>query len=117
MLSKDELVKLQRSTIGELSHQFEIVSGQTNDQPAECYNLAVRVDALAWRLKKTSTFGGFDIFIKAIDVHIGIPTTMTRTLPLIKYIDDLTLNLVRATMKVKRYYGQEYNLQNLQWTH
>jgi hypothetical protein len=115
-LSKDQLVKLQRSITGELSHQFEMVSGQTDDQLAECYNLAVRVDALAWRLKKTDTFGGFDIFIKPIDVHAGIPATMPRTLPLIEYIDDLTLKLVRATMKFKRYYGQEYDLQDLQWT-
>ena len=116
LLSKDQLVKLQASTTGELSHQFEMMSGQTDDQLAECYNLAVRVDALAWRLKKTDTIGGFDIFIKAIDVHTGIPANMPRSLPLIDYIDDLTLKLVRATMKFKRYYGQEYDLQDLQWT-
>jgi hypothetical protein len=115
-LSKDQLVKLQASTTGELSHKFEMMSGQTDDQLAECYNLAVRVDALAWRLKKTDTIGGFDIFIKPIDVNAGIPNRMPKTLPLIDYIDDLTLKLVRATMKFKRYYGQEYDLQDLQWS-
>jgi hypothetical protein len=46
MLSTDQLVKLQASTIEELSHKFEMMSGQTDDQLAKCYNLAIRVDAL-----------------------------------------------------------------------
>jgi hypothetical protein len=116
LLSKDKPVKLQTSTTGELSHEFKMMSGQTDNQLAECYNLSVRVDALAWHLKKTDTIGGFDIFIQTIDVHAAMPHIMPRTLPVIDYIDDLTLKLVRATMKFKRYYGQEYDLQDLQWT-
>jgi hypothetical protein len=116
LLSKDQLVKLQTSTTAELSHKFEMMSGQTDDQLAECYNLAVRVDALGWRLKKTDTIGGFDIFINPIDIYGGIPTVMPKTLPLIDFIDDLSLKLVRATMKFKRYYGQDYDLQDLQWS-
>ena len=116
LLSKDQLVKLQRSTTEELGHQFQMMSGQTDDQLAECYNLAVRVDALAWRLKKTDTMGGFDIFVRPIDINQALPNPMPRTLPLIDYIDDLTLKLVRASMRFKRYYGQEYDLQDLQWS-
>jgi hypothetical protein len=116
LLSKDQLVKLQTSTTSELSHKFEMMSGQTDDQLAECYNLAVRVDALGWRLKKTDTISGFEIFIQPIDIYAGIPAVMPKTLPLIDYIDDLSLKLVRATMKFKRYYGQEYDLQDLQWS-
>jgi hypothetical protein len=115
LLSKDQLVKLQGSTTGELSHQFEMMSGQTDDQLSDVYNLAVRVDALSWRLKKTDTIAGFDIFVRALDIR-KIPSRMPRTLPLIGFIDDLSLNLVRATMKFKRYYGQEYDLQDLQWS-
>jgi hypothetical protein len=67
-------------------------------------------------LKKTDTIEGFDIFIKPIKIHTGIPAIMPPTLPLIDYIDDLNLKLVHATMKFTQYYGQEYDLQDLQWT-
>jgi hypothetical protein len=57
--------------------------------------------------------GGFDIFLGTISV----PTTpMPNGVSLFDQIETLTEEHVGATMYFKRYYGQRYNIQYVQWS-
>jgi hypothetical protein len=112
-LSADALIKLQKTVTEGMTHKFSLMSHHSDDQLVDCYNLALRIDTLKNRLKETDTIGGFDIF----ETPVTQPTTtMPRELRLIDKIDALSETLVRAAMKFKRYYGQTYDIQDLQWS-
>jgi hypothetical protein len=112
-LSADALLKLQKSSTIGMTNKFALMNHTTDDQLVECYNLSLRIEELKTRLKKNDTISGFDIFEQVLTQ----PTTlMPRELPLIAQIDDLTEALVRSSMKFKRYYGQPYDVQDLQWS-
>ena len=111
-LTADALIKLQKATTEGMAHKFSLMSHNSDDQLVDCYNLTLRVEELKARLKETDTISGFDIFETALSVPVD-PMLDSR---LLDNLDTLTEPLVRATMKFKRYYGQSYDLQNLQWS-
>jgi uncharacterized membrane protein YgcG len=112
-LSADALIKLQKATTEGMTHKFSLMSHQSDDQLVDCYNLTLRIEELKQRLKETDTIGGFDIFESAIRTP---QDPMPRELRLIDTSDLMTELLVRASMKFKRYYGQTYDVQDLQWS-
>jgi hypothetical protein len=71
----------------------------------------LRVEELKTRMKETNTISGFDIFETITSTPVDL---MTADVRLIKKVDDMTEQLVRSSMKCKRYYGQTYYVQNLQ---
>jgi hypothetical protein len=112
-LSADALIKLQKTVTEGMTLKFSLMSHHSDDQLVDCYNLALRIDTLKTRLKETDTIGGFDIF----ETPVTQPSTlMPPELRLIDKIDTLTESLVRAAMKFQRYYGQTYDIQDLQWS-
>jgi hypothetical protein len=112
-LSADALIKLQKTVTEGMTLKFSLMSHHSDDQLVDCYNLALRIDTLKNRLKETDTIGGFDIF----ETPVTQPSAqMPRELRLIDKIDVLSEPLVRAAMKFKRYYGQTYDIQDLQWS-
>jgi hypothetical protein len=112
-LSADALIKLQKTVTEGMTLKFSLMSHHSDDQLVDCYNLALRIDTLKNRLKETDTIGGFDIFETAVTQP---STQMPTELRLIEKIDKLTEPLIRAAMKFKRYYGQTYDIQDLQWS-
>jgi hypothetical protein len=112
-LSADALIKLQKTVTEGMTLKFSLISHHSNNQLVDCYNLALRIDTLKNRLKETDTIGGFDIF----ETPVTQPSTQVpKELRSIKKIDKLTEPLVRAAVKFKRYYGQTYDIQDLQWS-
>jgi hypothetical protein len=112
-LSADTLIKLQKTVTEGMTLKFSLMSHHSDDQLVDCYNLALQIDTLKNRLKETDTIGGFDIF----ETPVTQPSTpMPTELCLIDTIDKLTETLVRSAMKFKRYYGQTYDIQDLQWS-
>ena len=112
-LTADALIKLQKATTEGMTHKFSLMSHNSDDQLVDCYNLTLRVEELKSRLKETDTIGGFDIFDTIIITPID---PMPDDVRLIEKVDTMTEPLVRASMKFKRYYGQTYDVQNLQWS-
>jgi hypothetical protein len=112
-LTADALLKLQKSSTEGMTHKFALMSHTTDDQLVECYNLSLRIEELKLTMKKTDTIGGFDIFDRAITCP---ETPMPAELPLIERIDELTEASVRASVRFKRYYGQTFDIQDLQWS-
>jgi hypothetical protein len=118
-LTADYLLKLQKKTTEGMELTFSLMTHGITDQLEECYNLGLRVETLKNRLRKTDLIGGFDIWCSAgtvitpADVLSGVNGP---TLCLIDNIDEILEDYVRKTMRFKRYYGQEYDLQDLQWS-
>jgi hypothetical protein len=112
-LTADALLKLQKSSTEGMTHKFALMSHTTDDQLVECYNLSLRIEELKLTMKKTDTIGGFDIFAQIIT---SPQTPMPAELPLIEKIDELTETIVRASIRFKRYYGQTFDIQDLQWS-
>jgi hypothetical protein len=62
-------------------------------------------------MKKADTVGGFDVFERNITQP---ETPMPNEIPLIERIDDITQDQVRQSIRFRRYYGQTYDIQDLQ---
>jgi hypothetical protein len=112
-LSADALLKLQRASTEGMTHKFSLMSHTTDDQLVECYNLSLRIEELKHSLKKADTIGGFDVFERNI---IQPETPMPHEIPLIEKIDDITQYQVRSSIRFRRYYGQTFDIQDLQWS-
>jgi hypothetical protein len=112
-LTADALLKLQKSSTEGMTHKFALMSHTTDDQLVECYNLSLRIEELKLTMKKTDTIGGFDIFERVVT---SPQATMPAELPLIEKIDELTETSIRASIRFKRYYGQTFDIQDLQWS-
>jgi hypothetical protein len=99
---------------------FSLMTHASSDQLKECYNLGLRVKVLQTHLKKTDLMGGFNIWccagtiITPTDI-LGNGNINGPTLSLIDNIDQIFEMYVHQMMHFKCYYGQEYDLQDLQW--
>jgi hypothetical protein len=112
-LSADALIKHQKTVTEGMTLKFSLMSHHSDDQLVDCYNLSLRIDTLKNRLKETDTIGGFDIFESVVTQPSA---QMPSEIRLIDRIDALTKLQVRASMKFKHYYGQTYDIQDLQWS-
>jgi hypothetical protein len=112
-LTADALIKLQKTVTEGMTLKFSLMSHHSDDELVDYYNLALRIDTLKNRLKETDTIGGFDIFATIV-TQPG--NTMPPEVRLIDKIDALSEAQVRAAMRFKRYYGQTYDIQDLQWS-
>jgi hypothetical protein len=112
-LTANALIKLQKTVTEGMALKFSLMSHHSEDQLVDCYNLALRIDTLKNRLEETDTIGGFNIFKTPLIQPSG---QMPNELRLINKINKLTEPLVRPAMKFLRYYGQTYDIQDLQWS-
>jgi hypothetical protein len=118
-LTANYLLKLQKKTTEGMELTFLLMMLCSADQLEECYNLGLRVETLQTRLKKTDLIGGLNIWCSATTSITPTDIMLNKygpALALIEYIDVILEQDIHNTMRFKHYYGQEYNLQDLQWS-
>lgn len=120
-LSADALLKLQRASIEGMTHKFFLMGNSKEDQLVQCYNLALRVEELKLHMKKTDIISALEIFATIIPAPLpagtAFPTPFPASLSLFDKVGEaLTEAHVRGAMRFKRYYGQAYDIQDLQWS-
>jgi hypothetical protein len=117
--SNNYLIKLQKKTTEGMELTFSLMTHSSEDQLEECYNLGLRVETLQIRLKKGDLIGGFDIWMSAntvITMNDVLSGVNGPTLSLIDHFNEIFEHNVRHTVRFKRYNGQDYDLQDLQWS-
>jgi hypothetical protein len=114
-LSADALVKFQKSTTEGLTQKFTLMTHSTDDELVECYNLSMRIETLKLRLEQTNIIGGFDIFETSVFAFISTDP-MSKEVSVIDRHEFLSEALVWNMQKFKHYFGQTYDVQDLQWS-
>jgi hypothetical protein len=120
-LSADALLKLQRASTEGMENKFFLMGNSKEDQLVQCYNLTLRVEELKHHMQKSDIISALDIFTTIIPTPLAtgaqFPTPFPGTLSLFEKAGEaLSENHVRAANRFKRYYGQTYDIQDLQWS-
>jgi hypothetical protein len=120
-LSADALLKLQRASTEGMENKFFLMGNSKEDQLVQCYNLTLRVEELKHHMQKSDIISALDIFVSIIPTPLAAGTQFLAPFPGTLSLFDkageaLSEAHVRSANRFKRYYGQTYDIQDLQWS-